>query len=103
MISYNLTADGMFLILGGFILFVSTYFVCYLKLIDLEISSNYQTQQTLVNADYSIILSEIHIHSYNALCCDWNRHCGMVVRSIRNDLNYDVKSFYSVEIENILF
>ena len=41
----------------------------------------------------SILSSEIHIDSYNTLCCDRNRHWEGVVCYIRNDLSYDVKSF----------
>ena len=54
-------------------------------------------------SDDSILSSEIHIDNYNTLCCDWNRHGGGVVCYIRNDLSYDIKSFFPPEIENIFF
>ena len=53
--------------------------------------------------DDSILPSEIHIDNYNTLCCDRNRHGGGVVCYTRNDLSYDVKSFFPPEIENIFF
>ena len=53
--------------------------------------------------DDSVLSSEIHINNYNTLCCDWNRHRGGVVCYIRNDLSYDVKSFFPLKIENIFF
>ena len=53
--------------------------------------------------DDSVLSSEIHIDNYNALRCDRNRHGGGVVCYIRNDLSYEVKSFFPPEIENIFF
>ena len=53
--------------------------------------------------DNSVLSSEIHIDNYNTLRCDRNRHGGGVVCYIRNDLSYDVKSFFPPEIENIFF
>ena len=53
--------------------------------------------------DDSVLSSEIHIDNYNTLRCDQNRHGGGVVCYIRNDLSYDVKSFFPPEIENIFF
>ena len=47
--------------------------------------------------------SEIHIDNYNTLRCDRNRHGGGVVYYIRNNLSYDVKSFFSPEVENVFF
>ena len=51
----------------------------------------------------SILSSEIHIDNYNTLRCDRNRHGEGVVCYIRNDLSYDIKSFFLHEIENIFF
>ena len=51
----------------------------------------------------SVLSSEIHIDNYNTFRCDRNRHGGGVVCYIRNDLSYDVKSFFPPEIENIFF
>ena len=53
--------------------------------------------------DDSVLSFEIHIDNYNTLRCDWNRHGGGVVCYIRNDLSYDVKSFFPPEIENSFF
>ena len=53
--------------------------------------------------DDSVLSSEIHIDNYNTFRCDRNRHGGGVVCYIRNDLSYDVKSFFPPEIENIFF
>ena len=53
--------------------------------------------------DDSVLSSEIHIDNYNTLRCDQNRQGGGVVCYIRNDLSYDVKSFFRPEIENIFF
>ena len=53
--------------------------------------------------DDSILSSEIHIDNYNTLHCDWNRHGGGVVCYIRNDLSFDVKSFFPPEIEKIFY
>ena len=53
--------------------------------------------------DDSVLSSEIHIDNYNTLRCDRKRHGGGVVCYIRNDLSYDVKSFFPPEIENIFF
>ena len=51
----------------------------------------------------SVLPSEIHIDNYNTLRCYRNRHGGGIVRYIRNDLSYDVKSFFPPEIEKIFF
>ena len=48
--------------------------------------------------DDSVLPSEIHIDNYNTLPCDWNSHGVGVVCYIRNDLSYDVKSFFLPEI-----
>ena len=53
--------------------------------------------------DDSVLSSEIHIDNYNTFRCDRNRHGGGVVCYIRNDLSYDVKSFFPPGIENIFF
>ena len=53
--------------------------------------------------DDSILSSEIHINNSNTLPCDRNKHGGGVVCYIRNNLSYDVKSFFLPEIENIFF
>ena len=53
--------------------------------------------------DDFVLSSEIQIDNYNTLHCDRNRHGGGVVCYIRNDLSYDVKSFFPPEIENIFF
>ena len=53
--------------------------------------------------DHSVLSSEIHIHNYNTLRCDRNRHGGWVVCYIRNDLSFDVKPFFQPEIENVFF
>ena len=53
--------------------------------------------------DDSILSSEIHIDNYNTLHCDWNRHGGGVVCYIRNDLSFDIKSFFPPEIEKIFY
>ena len=48
--------------------------------------------------------SEIQIDEYDLLCCDRNRHGeegGGVACYIRNDLSYDVKSYFPKDIENI--
>ena len=50
-----------------------------------------------------VLSSEIHIDNYNTLRCDRNRHGGGVVYYIRNNLSYDVKSFFSPEVENVFF
>ena len=46
---------------------------------------------------------EIQIDEYDLLCCDRNRHGGGVVCHIRNDLSYNVKSYFPSDIENIFF
>ena len=51
--------------------------------------------------DDSVLSSEIHIDNYNTLRCDSNRRRGGVVCYIRNDLSFDVKSFFPSEIENV--
>ena len=51
----------------------------------------------------SVLSSEIHTDNYNTLRCDRKRHGGGVVCYIRNDLSYDVKSFFPPEIESIFF
>ena len=53
--------------------------------------------------DDFVLSSEIHIDNYNTLRCDRNIHGGGIVCYIRNDLSYDVKSFFPPEIENIFF
>ena len=47
--------------------------------------------------------SEIQIDEYDLLRCDRNRHGGGVACYIRNDLSYNVKSYFPKDIENIFF
>ena len=51
--------------------------------------------------DDSVPTSEIQIDEYDLLCYDRNRHGGGVACYIRNDLSYNVKSYFSKDIENI--
>ena len=53
--------------------------------------------------DYSGLPSEIYIDNYNTFHHDWNRHGVGIVCYIRNNLSYDIKSFFLPEIENIFF
>ena len=53
--------------------------------------------------DDSVLSSEIHIDNYDTLCCGRNRHRGKVVCYVRNDLSFDVKSFFLPEIEKVFF
>ena len=47
--------------------------------------------------------SEIQIDEYDLLRCDRNTHGGGVACCIRNDLSYNVKSYFPKDIENIFF
>ena len=66
-----------------------------------------QQLQILVNQNYRIPSSHLiaikHTNNYIRLRCDQNRHGGGVVCYIRNDLSFDVKSFFRPEIENVFF
>ena len=53
--------------------------------------------------DDFVLSSDININSYNAFRCDRNRNGRGVVCYIRNDLSYDVKSFFPPEIVNFFF
>ena len=53
--------------------------------------------------DDSVSTSEIQIDEYDLLRCDRNRHGGRVGCYIRNDLSYNVKSYFSKDRENIFF
>ena len=47
--------------------------------------------------------SEIQIDEYDLLRCDRNRHGGGVACYIRNELSYNVKSYFPKDTENIFF
>ena len=49
--------------------------------------------------DDSVLSSEIQIDNYNKFRYDRNRHGGGVVCYIRNNLNYDVKSFFRLKLK----
>ena len=51
--------------------------------------------------DDFVLTSEIQIDEYD-LRCDRNRHEGGIACYIRNDLSYNVKSYFPKDIENIL-
>ena len=51
--------------------------------------------------DDSVPTSEIQIDEYDLLRYDRNRHGGGVACYIRNDLSYNVKSYFSKDTENI--
>ena len=53
--------------------------------------------------DHSVLTSEIQIDEYDLLRCDRNRHGGGVACYIRNDLSYNVQSYFPKDIENIFF
>ena len=53
--------------------------------------------------DDSVSKSEIQIDEYDLLRCDRNRDGGGVACYIRNDLSYNVKSYFPKDIENIFF
>ena len=53
--------------------------------------------------DDSVLASEILIDEYDLLRCDRNRHGEGVACYIRNDLRYNVKSYFPKDIENIFF
>ena len=53
--------------------------------------------------DGSVPTSEFQIDGYYLLRCDRNKHGGGVACYIRNDLSYNVKSYFSKDIENIFF
>ena len=53
--------------------------------------------------DDSVLTSEIQIDEYDLLRCDKNRHGVGVACYIRNDLSYNVKSYFSKDTENIFF
>ena len=50
-----------------------------------------------------MLTSEIQIDEYDLLRCDRNRHGGGLACHIRNDLSYNVKSYFPKDIENIVF
>ena len=92
----------------SFILSTSTLIVCYLNSTNLEILFAKLSNAAVIGLsewkfDDSVLSSEIHIDNYNKFRYDWNRHGGGVVCWIRNNLRYDVKSFFPSEIENIFF
>ena len=49
--------------------------------------------------DVSVLSSEIQIDIYNKLCCDQSRHGRGVVCYIRNNLSFNVKSFFSLKLK----
>ena len=51
--------------------------------------------------DASVLQQEISIDNFKTMRCDRNRHGGGVSCYIRNDLNYNIISVFSCEIENI--
>ena len=52
--------------------------------------------------DDSILPSKIHLHNYDRLFFYWNRNGGGVACYIRNNLSYEVESFWGgAEIESI--
>ena len=51
--------------------------------------------------DHSLPTSETQIDECGLLSCDRNRHGGEIACYIRNDLNYNVKSHFPKDIENI--
>ena len=53
--------------------------------------------------DDSVSTSEIQIDEYDLLRCGRSRHGGGVACYIRNDLRYNVKSYFPKDIENIFF
>ena len=53
--------------------------------------------------DDSVLTSEIQIEGYDILRCGRNRHRGGVACYIRSELNYNVKSHFAKDIENIFF
>ena len=53
--------------------------------------------------DDSVLTSEIQINEYDLIRCDRNRHEGGVACYIKNDLSYNVKSYFPKDIENIFF
>ena len=53
--------------------------------------------------DDSMLTSEIQIDEYDLFRCDRNRYGGGVACYIRNDLSYNVKSYFPKDIENIFF
>ena len=53
--------------------------------------------------DDSLLTSETQIDGYDLLHCDRNRHGRGVACYIRNDLSYNVKSYFFKDIEKIFF
>ena len=53
--------------------------------------------------DDSVPTSEFQISEYDRLRCGRKIHGGGVACYIRNDLSYNVKSYFSKDIENIFF
>ena len=51
----------------------------------------------------SVLTSEIQIDEYDLLHCDRNRHGGGVACCIRNDLSYNIQSYFPKNIKNIFF
>ena len=56
---------------------------------------------TETKLDNSIQDSEIHIENYVLIRCDRNRNGGGVACYVRNDINFNHKTVFSSEIENI--
>ena len=55
------------------------------------------------NLDASVLEQEISIDDYQILHCDRNRHGRDVACYVRNDVNYNIRSVFPCEIENIFF
>ena len=53
--------------------------------------------------DDSMLTSKIQIDEYDLLRCDRNRNGGGLASYIRNDLSWNVKSYFPKDIENIFF
>ena len=53
--------------------------------------------------DDSVLTSEIQMDEYDLLRCDRNKHGGGVACYIRNDLSYNVQSYFPKDTENIFF
>ena len=56
---------------------------------------------TETKLDNSIQNSEIHIENYTLIRCDRNRNGGGVACYVRNDINFNRKTVFSSEIENV--
>ena len=53
--------------------------------------------------DDSVPTSEIQIDEYDFLCYDRNKHGGGVACYIRNDLSYNVKSYFPKDRKHIFW